>query len=77
MFLPNSLIGWIVGHDLQVLKTIDGGLTWTLQYQNKGFEAPFLDILFLDEYHGYAIGGYGALFETIDGGDNWRDVVLI
>ncbi|KGE04285.1 WD40/YVTN/BNR-like repeat-containing protein [Pseudohaliea rubra] len=33
---------------------------------------PFLDVLFLDEHRGYALGAYGLLFRTDDGGGNWR-----
>ena len=37
-------------------------------------EAPLLDIWFADEQHGLAVGAYGALLETRDGGQHWEDV---
>jgi len=33
---------------------------------------PFLDVLFLDARRGFALGAYGLLFRTDDGGANWR-----
>lgn len=29
---------------------------------------------FLDPQHGFAVGAYGALLETLDGGQHWQDV---
>ncbi|MEQ8263499.1 YCF48-related protein [Pseudohaliea sp.] len=33
---------------------------------------PFLDVLFLDQRRGFALGAYGHLFRTGDGGESWR-----
>ncbi|MHA7815281.1 MAG: WD40/YVTN/BNR-like repeat-containing protein [Pseudohaliea sp.] len=33
---------------------------------------PFLDVLFLDQRRGFALGAYGHLFRTADGGATWR-----
>jgi photosystem II stability/assembly factor-like uncharacterized protein len=33
---------------------------------------PFLDVLFIDEERGWAVGAYGLLFETFDGGEQWE-----
>ena len=32
---------------------------------------PLLDIWFADGYQGYAVGAYGILLQTLDGGENW------
>ncbi|NNJ92847.1 MAG: photosystem I reaction center subunit IV [Gammaproteobacteria bacterium] len=32
---------------------------------------PLLDVWFADEYQGYALGAYGILLQTLDGGENW------
>jgi photosystem II stability/assembly factor-like uncharacterized protein len=32
---------------------------------------PFLDIWFRDDQYGIAVGAYGMLYRTLDGGDNW------
>lgn len=36
-----------------------------------GPSEPFFDVWFSSESHGYAIGAYGFLFNTTDGGENW------
>lgn len=33
---------------------------------------PLLDVLFLDEREGYAVGAFGLLLHTVDGGEHWR-----
>lgn len=33
---------------------------------------PFLDVHFLDRNRGFAVGAYGLLFRTDDGGNEWR-----
>lgn len=37
----------------------------------KGPADPFLDVLFLDADKGFAVGAYGMLYRTLDGGRNW------
>lgn len=33
---------------------------------------PFLDVVFLDEHRGFAVGAYGMLYRTRDGGEQWQ-----
>jgi photosystem II stability/assembly factor-like uncharacterized protein len=33
---------------------------------------PFLDVLFTSESQGYAVGAYGMLYSTDDGGEQWQ-----
>ena len=63
--------GWAVGHDAVILRTGDGGETWTLAYQAPEEELPLLDVWFRDERTGFAIGAYGYFLVTRDGGDTW------
>ena len=42
--------------------------------QDVGPTKPFLDIVFLDQDHGFAIGAYGLVMETQDGGEAWTIV---
>ncbi|MBD9484551.1 hypothetical protein IB229_16315 [Pseudomonas sp. PDM14] len=74
VFFIDDKKGWAVGHDAQILATVDGGANWTLQHEDLGREAPLLDIWFQDANHGIAVGAYGALLETTDGGQTWNDV---
>jgi photosystem II stability/assembly factor-like uncharacterized protein len=41
------------------------------QLQQDGADKPFFDILFTDERTGFAIGAYGLVFRTGDGGAHW------
>lgn len=71
---------WAVGHAQVILHSADGGLSWERQHANpydpENFEdiangAPLLDVLFFDEQRGLAIGAYGLLLATADGGATW------
>ena len=64
--------GWAVGHDAVILRTRDGGETWSLIHQAPEEELPLLDVWFRDEHSGFAIGAYGYFLATSDGGDTWN-----
>ena len=63
--------GWAVGHDAVILRTGDGGETWTLAHQAPAEELPLLDVWFRDERTGFAVGAYGYFLATEDGGETW------
>ena len=63
--------GWAVGHDAVILRTSDGGETWTLVHQAPEEELPLLDVWFRDERAGFAVGAYGYFLATEDGGETW------
>ena len=63
--------GWAVGHDAVILRTGDGGETWTLVHQAPEEELPLLDVWFRDERNGFAVGAYGYFLATEDGGETW------
>ncbi|WP_252094543.1 MULTISPECIES: WD40/YVTN/BNR-like repeat-containing protein [unclassified Pseudoalteromonas] len=65
-------IGWACGHDASILKTTDGGKTWTVKQYLPQLEKPCLDIEFVNQQHGFAVGAYGMFFETFDGGESWN-----
>lgn len=62
---------WAVGHDAAILHKAPGQ-EWQVQMQQPALEKPFLDVLFLDEKHGIAIGAYGLFYRTTDGGKRWQ-----
>lgn len=62
---------WAVGHDQVVIYSSDGGLTWTLQHHDDQAEGPLLDVLFLDDQRGFAVGAYGQFLATVDSGATW------
>lgn len=62
---------WAVGHDAVIITSADMGETWTRQhYDTQMF--PILDVLFVNEQKGFAVGAYGQLLVTDDGGENWE-----
>ena len=62
---------WAVGHDSTIITSTDGGSSWSLQYFDPGFD-PFLDVLFVNDLVGFAIGAYGLLMQTSDAGETWE-----
>lgn len=69
--------GWAVGHDAVILRTTDGGATWTRIQWEPDDEVPFLDVWFSDAENGLAIGAYGLFYVTTDGGQTWTEERVI
>jgi len=63
--------GWAVGHEAEILTSVDRGVTWTRQFQGKNRTDSFLDVLALDERTAIAVGAYGLFASTDDGGNSW------
>ncbi|MGF1456963.1 MAG: WD40/YVTN/BNR-like repeat-containing protein [Alphaproteobacteria bacterium] len=68
--------GWAGGHDAVILKTVDGGETWTRQYADPDAEAPVLALHFRNGSHGLAVGAFALALETVDGGNLWEPRAL-
>lgn len=76
---------WAVGHDQVIIHSSDGGLTWVRQ-RAKPFDedevddprngAPFLDVIFLDQDTGFAVGAYGLMLRTDNAGATWTRVPI-
>jgi photosystem II stability/assembly factor-like uncharacterized protein len=66
--------GWAVGQQGTVLRTEDGGLTWTRQMNNKVQEDTHLfGVHALDANTAWAVGEWGGRLFTDDGGKSWQD----
>ncbi|MDP2560370.1 YCF48-related protein [Psychrobium sp. 1_MG-2023] len=76
VYFHNPLLGWAVGHDATILKTTDGGQTWTLKQQLPELDKPLLDVYFTDELNGFVVGAYGLFSVTADGGETWTNQFL-
>jgi photosystem II stability/assembly factor-like uncharacterized protein len=70
VFFPTATIGYAVGVAATIVKTTNGGETWTAL--NPGIIPYTLaSVCFLDENIGYVVGENGAILKTTDGGTNW------
>ena len=70
-FIDNSK-GWIVGEGGLILKSNDGGITWT--QKNSGTTARLSSVQFIDYNKGWILGDYplnGVILKTINGGESW------
>ena len=68
----DEFTGFAVGSAGTVIRTIDGGVTWT--YLDSPTVEWLNSITFLDENVGYIAGNNGALFRTINGGIDWEAI---
>ena len=62
---------WVAGTPgTQVLHTADAGHTW--QVRPTGQNLPIRAMAMADERHGWAVGDFGLILATSDGGQTWR-----
>ncbi len=68
--LVNQSIGWAVGNDGQIMKTEDGGKTWSMAARNTGCGG---NAFFINKKTGW-LHGYGTPYicRTDDGGHTWE-----
>ncbi|MEL7449310.1 MAG: YCF48-related protein [Pseudomonadota bacterium] len=64
--------GWAVGHDTVILRTTDGGASWSKVYFDPADQRPLFGVLFTDANNGMAVGAYGLYMTTSDGGQSWE-----
>jgi len=69
-------IGWIVGHESTILKTIDGGNSWEISRYQPEDERFYMSVNFMTADKGYVLGTDGELWSTEDGGNSWDLTVL-
>lgn len=73
----DSTTGWVVGSEEKVLKTADGGNTWTILHD--GGSLSYSAVHFTDPSNGwvisnfYSLYGRGYIFHTDDGGLTWNE----
>lgn len=76
----DSLNGWMGGRPHALVRTSDGGSTWTQAAIDTSTLAffPVLCIKFYNDHYGYAGGGMfdiaGVTWHTSDGGDHWQAI---
>jgi photosystem II stability/assembly factor-like uncharacterized protein len=62
--------GWGVGSQENIVRTTDGGQTWTTQ-RAPTFSSPLWSIDFKDPLHAVTVGNGGTVLSTNDGGQTW------
>src|SRR3989442_1375272 len=75
VFFVTPDVGYVSGDHGTILKTTDGGKTWTVELGGdpQSREAHIYDLRFIDETHGWAIQMRGELLRTTDG-EAWERV---
>lgn len=66
---------WAVGHDAVILHQAASTEPWQVQKFSPELEKPLLDIHFINDQLGIAIGAYGTYFTTVNGGKDWTQEV--
>ncbi|MFH1214183.1 MAG: choice-of-anchor X domain-containing protein, partial [Candidatus Neomarinimicrobiota bacterium] len=61
---PTDKMGWI-------MKTIDGGASWTTVREPDVTAIAWNDMEFIDANVGYACGDAGVIYKTVNGGTDW------
>lgn len=65
------LHAWAITESGEVLRSTNGGGTWTSSSIPQGFWSSMHCVAFLDELNGWAAGSGGEIYETTDGGATW------
>ncbi|HTW91106.1 MAG TPA: YCF48-related protein, partial [bacterium] len=68
-FPAGTQVGYAVGVGGTVLKTTDGGTTWTAE--SSGAIGQLNSVFFNDNNNGVAVGNRGTIIKTTDGGATW------
>ena len=69
--------GWAAGHWGAILRTEDGGETWTQQRADVKQDRPLFAVHFFDATHGVAVGLWSLVIVTVDGGKSWHSVDML
>ncbi|MCX6022031.1 MAG: YCF48-related protein, partial [Chloroflexi bacterium] len=67
---PDGLTAWAGGDSAVLLKTSDGGVTWTSK--NNGISGDVYAITALNGTTVFAVTANGNVYRTTDGGDSWQ-----
>ena len=71
---PTEDVGYIVGFNGSILRTVNAGKDWQKQRNGNSLankQLYFEAVAFLSELEGYIVGRKGVFLKTVDGGNNW------
>ena len=75
VYFPTSTTGFAIGLSGTIIKTNDGGKSWTFLRNGGGIwtsDIRFRAVHFLDADFGFLAGDEGCLWQTRDGGESWE-----
>lgn len=72
----NDRTGWAVGQWGAIVKTDDGGETWTLQRADLANDRPLFSVYFKNEKEGWAVGLWSLMLHSTNGGATWDTVTV-
>lgn len=71
----SQTVGYAVGENSIVAKTIDGGITWSDIVVISQGDFDWQETYFIDENTGWLVDLFGAVVKTSDGGLNWTEQI--
>ncbi|NIV09760.1 MAG: hypothetical protein GWN62_00175, partial [Aliifodinibius sp.] len=69
-------VGWMGGEWNTIMKTNDGGNTWSIQFQDSLDQEGIVSVFALDTMNIFAVSKDGILYHSLDGGANWNGASL-
>ncbi|HJR58364.1 MAG TPA: YCF48-related protein [Vicinamibacterales bacterium] len=72
VFFLNPTLGWAAGDSNTILKTSDGGATWTRLGERQEGQNRLTAIVFTSATDGWADVERGPVLHTSDGGESWQ-----
>lgn len=66
-------IGYAVGDNRCILKTLDGGLSWDIINSLSGINTELMSVQFVNDTIGF-VCGINNFSKTLDGGESWLDL---
>lgn len=73
LFFINSTVGWAVGRNGNIYKTVNAGASWVLQ--PSGTSSELYSVWFVNANLGFAAGS-NVLLKTVNGGASWSPTSL-
>jgi len=76
VYFTDDQHGWAVGHDEVILRTNDGGNSWTRVHWEPGHRQPLFDVWFGAKGTGFAVGAYSTVLRSGDFGATWQPIAF-
>jgi photosystem II stability/assembly factor-like uncharacterized protein len=67
IFFLDDTHGWIVGDQIPIMYTPDGGATWYEQSTSEEINGRLMAVDFINQTHGWAVGSNGIILRTTEG----------